>query len=108
VKISQRENFHSPSFTQYYLVQMTDNSSVNILSSGSNLDILKQHTTSEVIKLYCVQYMRDETQSFVYTRAVLRQLDAAARAEIGRLGGNAGLIAILDKLALESGNEAVV
>jgi geranylgeranyl diphosphate synthase, type III len=48
--------------------------------------------------MYCVSYMRDETQSFAYTRAVLERLDAGARREIELLGGNHGLIAILDKL----------
>ena len=63
---------------------------------------------SEDIKLYCIQYMRDETHSFQYTRSVLRELDLGARKEIERLGGNKGLIAILDRLRIESGNEAVV
>jgi geranylgeranyl diphosphate synthase, type III len=71
-------------------------------------DILKQRTTSEDIKLYCIQYMRDETQSFAYTRAVLRELDFGARKEIERLGGNKGLVTILDRLRIESGDEVVV
>jgi geranylgeranyl diphosphate synthase, type III len=69
---------------------------------------LKQHTTSEEIKLYCIQYMRDETGSFAYTRSVLRELDLGARAEVHRLGGNKGLIAILDRLKLNGGNDDVV
>ena len=52
--------------------------------------------------------MRDETQSFAYTRAVLRELDMGARHQIEKLGGNKGLIAILDKLKIENGNEVVV
>ena len=72
------------------------------------LNILKQRTTSEDIKLYCIQYMRDETHSFAYTRAVLRELDLGARKEIERLGGNKGLIAILDRLRIESGDKVVV
>ena len=72
------------------------------------VDILKQHTMSEDIKLYCIQYMRDETHSFRYTCSVLRELDLGARKEIERLGGNKGLIAILDRLRIESGNGAVV
>ena len=71
-------------------------------------DILKQHTTSEDIKLYCVQYMRDETHSFQYTCSVLTELDLGARKEIEKLGGNKGLIAILDRLKLESGSKAVI
>lgn len=71
-------------------------------------DILKQHPTSDDIKLYCIQYMRDETQSFAYTRAVLRGLDSGARNEVTRLGGNKGLIAILDRLRIDHGEEVVV
>jgi hypothetical protein len=52
--------------------------------------------------------MRDETQSFAYTRAVLGELDMGARHQIEKLGGNQGLIAILDKLKIENGNEVVV
>ena len=66
------------------------------------IDILKQRTTSEDLKLYCIQYMRSETQSFAVTLAVLRELDAAIRKEIERLGGNKGLIEILDRLRLDS------
>jgi hypothetical protein len=52
--------------------------------------------------------MRDNTHSFEYTRAVLQELDLGARKEIEKLGGNKGLIAILDRLRIESGNEVVV
>jgi geranylgeranyl diphosphate synthase, type III len=72
------------------------------------VDILKQHTTSEDIKMYCIQYMRDETGSFAYTRSVLRELDLGARAEIHRLGGNKGLVEILDRLRLNGRNDEVV
>lgn len=70
-------------------------------------DILKQHTTSEEIKLYCIEYMKG-TGSFTYTRRVLREMDFGARKEIENLGGNKGLIAILDRLRIESGDEVVV
>jgi hypothetical protein len=52
--------------------------------------------------------MRDETGSFAYTRSVLWELDLGARAEVHRLGGNRGLIAILDRLKLNGGNDDVV
>ena len=52
--------------------------------------------------------MRDETHSFEYTCSVLRELDLGARKEIERLGGNKGLIAILDRLKVESGSKAVM
>ena len=52
--------------------------------------------------------MRDVTRSFEYMRAVLRELDIGARKEIERLNGNQGLIAILDRLRIEGGDEVVV
>jgi hypothetical protein len=53
--------------------------------------------------------MRDETKSFAYTRAVLNELDCGARKAIEELGGNKGLVAILDKLKLNGGgSEAVI
>ena len=58
--------------------------------------------------MYCIKYMRDETASFAYTRSVLRELDLGARKEIERLGGNKGLIAILDRLKLNGGSEEVI
>jgi geranylgeranyl diphosphate synthase type 3 len=88
--------------------QMTGNSSVLHLKNNANEDILKQHTCSDDMKLYCIQYMRDETRSFAYTRAVLRELDLGARREVERLGGNKGLISILDRLRIESGEECVI
>jgi geranylgeranyl diphosphate synthase, type III len=66
------------------------------------IGILKQRTTSEDLQLYCIQYMRDETQSFAITLTVLRELDAGIRKEIERLGGNKGLTEILDRLRLDS------
>jgi hypothetical protein len=52
--------------------------------------------------------MRDETGSFEYTRGVLKELDTGARKEIEKLNGNKGLIAILDRLRIESGDEVIV
>lgn len=49
--------------------------------------------------------MRDETHSFKYTCSVLRELDGSARKEIERLGGNKGLIAILDRLRIHNEDE---
>ena len=48
--------------------------------------------------------MRKETGSFAYTRRVLHELDFGARKEIDTLGGNKGLVAILDRLRVESGD----
>lgn len=62
--------------------------------------ILKQQTTADSLKSYCLHYLREETHSFAYTFSVLRQLDTGIREEITRLGGNKGLIEILDMLRL--------
>lgn len=110
VKTSRKESSHSLSYTPSMPVQMTDNSLVydSLLHTDWRPDILRQHPTSEDIKLYCVQYMQNETHSFAYTRAVLRELDLGARMEIEKLGGNKGLITILDRLRIETGDEVVV
>jgi hypothetical protein len=52
--------------------------------------------------------MRKETGSFAYTRRVLHELDFGARKELDTLGGNKGLVAILDRLRVESGDEVIV
>ena len=62
--------------------------------------ILGRHTTSEHLKLCFIQYLR-ESQSISYTREVLRALDAAAREQIGRLGGNRELVILLDTLRID-------
>lgn len=61
-------------------------------------DVLRQRPTDDAIKAYAVSYMDSKTQSFAYTRAVLRKLEAQARAEIARLGGNEGLSRFLDRM----------
>lgn len=49
------------------------------------------------MKRYCVQLL-EKFGSFKYTKEVLLDLDAKARAEIERLGGNPFLVKILDEL----------
>lgn len=53
------------------------------------------------MKRYAVNYMRDRTASFEYTRGVLDKLDRQARDEVARLGGNPKLEAILDALQVK-------
>ncbi|GAA5916861.1 hypothetical protein JCM8208_001936 [Rhodotorula glutinis] len=64
------------------------------------LNILRERPSSPGPKTYAVSYMETRTGSFAYTRDVLRRLMAQARAEVERLGGNAGVEQILDKLDL--------
>lgn len=42
--------------------------------------------------------METQTNSFTYTENVLSNLDRQAREEIKRLGGNEGLVMILDRM----------
>lgn len=62
------------------------------------LDVLAKRPSTPTMKRYAVNYMRDHTSSFAYTREVLAKLDRQARDEVARLGGNKGLEAILDAL----------
>ncbi|GAA6046614.1 hypothetical protein JCM3770_006240 [Rhodotorula araucariae] len=64
------------------------------------LNILRERPSSPGPKTYAVSYMETRTGSFAYTRDVLRRLMHQARVEVARLGGNAGVEAILDKLEL--------
>jgi len=49
--------------------------------------------------------MTHKTNSFLYTRHVLRSLTRQAFEEVARLGGNAGVEAILKKLEVEEPTE---
>jgi len=49
--------------------------------------------------------MNQKTNSFAYTRQVLRSLTSQAFAEVQRLGGNPGVEAILKKLEVEEPSE---
>ncbi|KAJ3146029.1 geranylgeranyl pyrophosphate synthetase [Geranomyces variabilis] len=62
------------------------------------LSILKQKTTSLELKKFAIQLMR-KTRSFEYVCATLKRIEADARAEIARLGGNKMLEGYLDLLA---------
>ncbi|EJT96922.1 terpenoid synthase [Dacryopinax primogenitus] len=62
------------------------------------LNVLQKRPTTPSTKKYAIEYMRDHTHSFEYAVEVLRSLDAQARREIERLGGNKELEGILDML----------
>ncbi|XP_045534875.1 geranylgeranyl pyrophosphate synthase [Papilio machaon] len=61
------------------------------------LHILRQRTRDVEVKRYCVSLL-ERLGSFQYTRDALQALDADARAEVARLGGNPLLEALLDEL----------
>ncbi|KRG05867.1 geranylgeranyl pyrophosphate synthase isoform X2 [Drosophila mojavensis] len=61
------------------------------------LHILRQRTHDIEVKKYCISLL-EKLGSFQYTRKVLESLDAEARAELARLGGNPFLDRLLNKL----------
>ncbi|KAF9237874.1 farnesyltranstransferase [Melanogaster broomeanus] len=63
------------------------------------LSVLHQKPKSPTLKHHTISYLRDSTRSFEYTLSVLHSLEGQARGEVARLGGNAMLEMILDKLA---------
>ncbi|KAG8971299.1 geranylgeranyl pyrophosphate synthetase, partial [Tulasnella sp. 427] len=72
-------------------------------SNRQILNVLSKRPSTPTMKRYAVNYMRDHTQSFEYSRKVLDKLDKQARAEVERLGGNPKLEAILDALQVKDG-----
>ncbi|XP_063619351.1 terpene synthase isoform X1 [Cydia splendana] len=61
------------------------------------LHILRQRTRDVEVKRYCIALL-ERLGSFRYTRDTLARLDAAAREEVARLGGNQDLENLLDEL----------
>ncbi|XP_013139133.1 PREDICTED: geranylgeranyl pyrophosphate synthase [Papilio polytes] len=61
------------------------------------LHILRQRTRDVEVKRYCVSLL-ERLGSFQYTRDALQALDADARAEVARMGGNPLMEALLDEL----------
>ena len=69
---------------------------------GNNelLNILKQHTEDNRLKAQAVWYMQSETDSFEYTKAKLRSLQAEARSTLLNTGAhNEQFEQILSKLS---------
>ena len=67
--------------------------SLNCNQSG----ILQQRTHELELKKYCVTLL-EKFGSLSYTRHTLEELDAEARAEVAKLGGNPLLEEFLDEL----------
>ncbi|KIM63900.1 hypothetical protein SCLCIDRAFT_116197 [Scleroderma citrinum Foug A] len=62
------------------------------------ISILQKRPKTPTLKHHVVSYLKDSTHSFDYTLRVMESLDRQARNEMARLGGNAMLESILDKL----------
>jgi geranylgeranyl diphosphate synthase, type III len=69
-------------------------------------DVLQKRPTTPTTKRYAISYMRDNTESFKYTREVLKILDKQLHAEVQRLGGNAKLNALLEHLKVPEEEES--
>lgn len=61
------------------------------------LHILRQRTKDVEVKKYCI-HLLEKLGSFEYTRNILKQLDAEARAEVEHLGPNEYMNTLLDEL----------
>ncbi|XP_044740581.1 geranylgeranyl pyrophosphate synthase [Chrysoperla carnea] len=66
-------------------------------SDGELMHVLRQRTRDTEVKRYCVSLI-EKSGGFAYTRKILTELDAQAREEVARLGGNKYMEAILDNL----------
>ncbi|KAJ6569229.1 isoprenoid synthase domain-containing protein [Mycena capillaripes] len=67
----------------------------------TNKDVLQKRPTTPTLKLHTIEYLRNTTRSFQYTLSVLGALEIQIRMEITRLGGNAGLDKLMDRLHVD-------
>ncbi|KIK02501.1 hypothetical protein K443DRAFT_677580 [Laccaria amethystina LaAM-08-1] len=75
-------------------------------SNRQILNVLQKRPTTPTLKVHTISYLKDHTKSFEYTLSVLKVLEIKTRAEIARLGGNAGLDRIMDLLHVDETNFA--
>ncbi|KAG5635821.1 hypothetical protein H0H81_010008 [Sphagnurus paluster] len=65
------------------------------------LNVLQKRPATPTLKIHTINYLENHTKSFEYTYTVLDSLEAQTRQEIKRLGGNAGLEKIMDRLHVD-------
>ncbi|WVQ79616.1 hypothetical protein IAT38_001716 [Cryptococcus sp. DSM 104549] len=65
------------------------------------LNVLQKKTTSVNLKVHTVEYLRDHTKSFAYTRKVLVELQRQILDEIRDLGGNGPLEKVVVGLSVD-------
>ncbi|KAJ7621158.1 isoprenoid synthase domain-containing protein [Roridomyces roridus] len=70
-------------------------------SNRQVLNTLQKRPKTPTLKIHTISYLDNHTQSFAYTRSVLKNLEQQMRDEITRLGGNKRLETIIDGLALK-------
>ncbi|WRT66819.1 uncharacterized protein IL334_003782 [Kwoniella shivajii] len=71
------------------------------------LNILQKKTNSTSLKKHVVDYLRDETKTFVYTKKILIELQRQIEDEIEDLGGNEPLEKALKSLAVKEEEDDV-
>ena len=76
-------------------------SHTSIHSNFLSPDILEQRPSSPEPKLPVIEYLKNDTKSFVYTQSVLNTLEEQTRREIKRLGGNKAVEMIMDLLHVD-------
>jgi len=62
------------------------------------LNVLQKRPNTPTLKHHAIDYLRDHSKSFEYTREVLEVLEKSVFDEIGRLGGNPMLGEVLQTL----------
>ena len=82
--------------TAYFLHSCDITENLNISLNCNQSGILRQRTHNVELKKYCVTLL-EKFGSLNYTRQTLEELDAEARAEVAKLGGNPLLEDILDE-----------
>ena len=65
------------------------------------LNVLQKRPSTPTLKLHAISYLKNRTKSFEYTVDVLDRLEEQTRAEISRLGGNAGLDKFMDRMHVD-------
>ena len=83
--------------TAHFLCSCATVENLNISLNSNQSAILRQRTRDVELKKYCVTLL-EKFGSLSYTRRTLEELDAEARAEVAKFGGNPVLEDILDKL----------
>ncbi|QRV84212.1 farnesyl-diphosphate synthase [Ceratobasidium sp. AG-Ba] len=85
----------------YMNLQSTTDTRKTLAKANSRFHVLQKRPSTPTLKKHVISYMDTQTGTFEYTREVLRKFDAQTRAEIERLGGNAGLTKFVDSMKID-------
>ena len=91
------KEFTKCQITAYFLRSCNIIEYLNISLNTNQSGILQQRTHDLELKKYCVTLL-EKFGSLSYTRQTLEELDAEARAEVAKLGGNPMLEDVLDEV----------